>query len=206
MGEVMALFGGTFDPVHFGHLITARAVAEQCGFERITLVPAASAPHKERARTSAEHRLSMLRLAIGDDPMFDICTLELSRGGPSYTYDTLVALRDLYGQDAKLNWIIGADMLEDLGSWRRIDDLLGIAHLVVACRPPWSERVEELLEGLKGHLPAESLTRIHQAIVPTPLLDISSSDIRSRVVNRRSIRYLTPEVVRCYIDERGLYR
>ena len=114
MRRVLVLFGGSFDPVHHGHLIVARAVAELRGFNRITLVPAAQSPHKRDAHASAEHRLAMLRLAVEDDELFDICDSEVKRSPPSYSIDTVEALRSQHGGDVELHWVIGADMLIDL--------------------------------------------------------------------------------------------
>ena len=202
----MAFFGGTFDPVHFGHLITARAVAEQLCFERITLVPAATPPHKDDARATAEHRLAMLQLAVKDDPLFDICRLELSRAGPSYTFDTLTALRAQYGPEAELNWVIGADMLEDLGAWHRAEELLALARVIVAYRPPWQERIPQLLDGLKDSLPSECIEALKGNLVATPLIDVSSCQIRQRVSDGLTVRYLTPASVSAYIARRHLYR
>ena len=206
MAKKLALFGGTFDPVHFGHLITARAVAEQCGFERITLVPTASPPHKHGDRAASRHRLAMLNLAIREDDLFEVCELELARAGPSYTYQTIQALRSQHGDEAELYWLIGADMLDGLQSWHHAKEVVDLAQLVVAARPPWQARCEELLAGLAEHFSRGQLARIRRFFLPTPLIDISSSQIRQRVGDRLSIRYLVPEAVASYIDQHGLYR
>ncbi|HUS47618.1 MAG TPA: nicotinate-nucleotide adenylyltransferase [Phycisphaerae bacterium] len=205
MGEKIALFGGTFDPVHHGHLIVARALAEQRAYDRVTFVPAASPPHKPPPQASAEDRLAMLRLAIKGEKLFDICCLELERPGPSYTFDTLRQLRAQLGPSAELHWLVAADMVEELPSWHRAKEVLAMARLVVAVRPPWNERLEEVLDSLRGKLPADRLEDISRSIVTTPLVDISSTDIRRRVRNGLSIRYLTPDSVATYVKEHRLY-
>ncbi len=206
MARQLALFGGTFDPVHFGHLITARAVREQCGFERITLVPAGSSPHKESPQAAGSHRLAMLELAVGGDPVFDISRVDLDRTGPSYTFDTLTALRREHGADVELRWIIGADMLEGLSAWRRAGEVLGMVQIIVAARPPWWERIPAILADLRGQFDPEQVRRVEESMASTPLIDIASSTVRRRVAEGRSVRYLVPESVRSYIEEHGLYR
>jgi len=200
-----ALFGGTFDPVHHGHLIVARSVAEQLGVDRITLIPAASPPHKPGPSASGEDRLAMLELAIEGEGVFDVCDIELSRSGPSYTLDTLCQLRRRHGGEAALHWVIGADMLADLPTWYRATEVLEAARIVIAARPPWHRKLEEIFAGLAGSLPPEQVERLRASVVQTPLVDISSTEIRRRVGQGRSIRYLLPEAVREYIGRRGLY-
>ena len=205
MAELIALFGGTFDPVHNGHLIVARSVAEQCGVERITLVPTARPPHKDTTHASAEHRLAMLRLAIEGEEVFEISEIELARDGPSYTLETLSELHRVYGADTELAWVIGADMLEDLGQWYGADELLRTARIIVAARPPWNRRMPQVFERLRGRFSAAAVGRLERAVVETPLMDISSTIIRERVSSGLSIRFLTPESVCKYIEKHGLY-
>ncbi len=201
----IALFGGSFDPVHFGHLIVARAVAEEFGFQRITLVPAASPPHKQGTFSSPEHRLAMLQLAIKDDPLFEICRLELYRTGPSYTFDTLQGLLGEHGPECQLSWIIGLDMLEELHKWHRYREVVDLAQIIVAARPPWQEQVKKLLKGLSKHFSDDQVEAITGSVIPTPLIDISSSLIRSRIAGKKPIRYLVPYNVMSYIEENKLY-
>ncbi len=206
MAREIALFGGTFDPVHLGHLIVARAVAERRGFERITFVPTAWPPHKQPALAAAEHRLAMLQLATRGDPLFDISRVELNRTAASYTYDTLADLRDEHGPEAKLYWIIGADMLADLHTWRRSQEVVELANIVVASRWPWSAKVEEVLTELAGSFRPEQVQRIRELVTETPLIDISSSAIRRRVADGQSIRNLVPDPVSSYVGKHVLYR
>jgi nicotinate-nucleotide adenylyltransferase len=206
MPKRMVLFGGTFDPVHNGHLIVARCIREALGQETITLAPAASPPHKAPAVASASERLDMLRLATEGEAGFEICTLELERVGPSYTLETLRQLRRQHGRDTEIDLVVGADMLEDLPRWHRVGEVLGEASLVVAGRRPQHERMPEILAEVAGKLGLKDSQRLERAIVETPLIDISSTDIRRRVRQGLSIQYLVPEAVAKYIESNKLYR
>ena len=203
-GKVV-LFGGTFDPVHNGHLEIARSIAGQCSFERITFVPTAHPPHKAQPYASAEHRLAMLRLAIASQELFDICELELTRPGLSYTFDTLRAIRGQAGKGAKLYWIIGADMLEDLPSWYRASEVIDMADIITAVRPPWHERLEDIFSSLEASFNSQQVERLRGHLVRTELIDICSSRIRDMVGNGRAVECLVPDAVCNYISEQGLY-
>jgi nicotinate-nucleotide adenylyltransferase len=206
MADELVLFGGTFDPVHHGHLIVARALAEQQGFERITFVPAACPPHKAAAGAPAPDRLEMLRLAIAGEKLFDICELELSRTGPSYTIDTLRELRRGHGPGARLHWVIGQDTLEELPKWRRAEEVLAEADLIVVARPPWDQRLDDVFAFLSGHFSPPEVQSLRESVTPTPLIDISSTEIRRRSAAGQSVRYLVPEAVCRYIEEHRLYQ
>ncbi len=199
----IAFFGGTFDPVHHGHLIVARAIAEHRGFAKVAFIPAAVPPHKGQTHAVGEHRLAMLRAAVGAEDRFDVCDLELARPGPSYTFDTLGELRKRFG--AELHWILGADMLEDLPNWYRAGELMDRATFVIAGRPGWEERMDEVFDKLSRRFTPEQVDALRQGVVPVPLIDISSTDIRRRVREGLSIRYLVPEAVEHYIHEHRLY-
>jgi len=205
MGDRVVLFGGTFDPVHHGHLIVARAVAEHCGYERITLVPSGTSPHKSNAVASPGDRLAMLRLAVAGEGLFDVSDVELRREGPSYTIDTLTGLRAEIGAATELHLLIGADMLADLPNWRRAADVVALARVVVAMRPGWDGRMDEVLGRLRRDLPGEVAEALIASVVPTPLIDISSTTIRRRLAAGQSIRFLVPEAVGEYIEREGLY-
>ena len=205
MAEQIVLFGGTFDPVHNGHLIVTRALAEQRGFAQITLVPASQPPHKGASGASPEDRMTMLRLAIEGESLFDISEVELRRTGPSYTLDTLAAIRQERGDDARLHWVIGADMLADLHNWHRAAEVVDMANIITAVRPPWDGRLTLILTRLERRFGPEVVARLRKAVVLTPLVDISSTVIRQRVATGRSIRYLVPDAVRAYIEQHGLY-
>jgi len=206
VADRIVLFGGTFDPVHHGHLIVARAVAERCGYRRITLVPSARPPHKQVASASAADRLAMLRLATEGEALFEIRDIELRREGASYTFDTLQAFRRQAGKDVELHLVVGADMLADLPNWHRSTEVVDLARFVVAARLPWHRRMDEVLAALRGRFSPSAVDRLSAAVVETPLIDISSTEIRRRVAAGLPIRYLVPDLVRKYIERRGLYR
>lgn len=201
----MAFFGGTFDPVHHGHLVIARAIAELGGFARVHLVPAYQPPHKSAAHATPEQRLAMLALAVAGEERLAVCPIELDRPGPSYTYQTLEALRELHGPATPLHWVIGADMLEELYLWRRIDRVLELARVLVAARPPWDQELDGLFEGLTARLGGGAVEKLRQGVIRTPLLEIASRDIRERISRGAAIRYLVPEAVEGYIRANSLY-
>jgi len=206
MTDRMVVYGGTFDPVHYGHLITARAVAEANGYDRIVLLPTARPPHKAPAGADGAERLQMLRLAVADDPIFDVCDIEIRRPGKSYTFDTLEALRESRGPGVEVHWIVGADMLADLPNWRRAAEVMDLATIVIALRPPWHERIEQALGDLAARMGAERAGKLAGGVVSTPLIDISSTDIRHRVASGLPIRYLVCDPVADFIREKQLYR
>jgi nicotinate-nucleotide adenylyltransferase len=206
MTDRMVLYGGTFDPVHYGHLIAARAVAEECGYDKVVLLPAASPPHKAQASAGGAERLQMLRLAVADDPMFDVCDMELRRTGKSYTFDTLDALGKSRGGGVDIHWIVGADMLADLPNWHRAAEVVDLATIIIALRPPWHERIEQALDDLSARMGPERAEKLARGVVTTPLIDISSTDIRRRVASGLPIRYLVCDAVADFIQENGLYR
>lgn len=204
--DQLVIFGGTFNPVHFGHLIMARSVAEQLGASKVTLMPAAVPPHKGAPATEPHHRLAMLELAVEGDPLFEVSTLELDRSGPSYTYDTLRQLREIHGLETQLVWVVGMDMLRDLASWYRAGDVVDMARIVTAARPPMPADLTERLDRLGIRFNADQIARLAGGILDTPLVDISSTQIRHRVRDGKSIRYLTADSVIKYIREHELYR
>ena len=189
-------FGGSFNPLHVGHLATARAVAEAMGFDRVALIPSARPPHKAAAAEMAEacHRLTMCQLVSRNDAFFEVEDIELSREGPSYTIDTALALKKRgWGEVA---WLIGADMVPFLPTWHRPEQLLQEVRFVIAQRPghviDW------------GALPP-AFQSLRAQVVTAPLLEISASDIRQRVRAGKSIRYLVPPEVERYVSEQRLY-
>ena len=209
MAERLIYFGGTFDPVHLGHVRIARALAEAVRAERVLLVPTGVNPLKPPPAATAEDRLAMLRLATRDDTLFEVCTLELFRTPPCYTIDTIELLREQAGAETEIHLAIGADMLADLPKWRRVVDLLGLVHLAVACRPPVTHQaVEATLKQLSEKMKLLGRGKIHAQAIPTPMLDISSSDIRQRISEGLSAESFVGKVekeVMEYIRRKRLY-
>ncbi|MCL2329909.1 MAG: nicotinate-nucleotide adenylyltransferase [Phycisphaerae bacterium] len=200
----IALFGGTFDPIHHGHLLAARAVAEQLSLDRVVFVPAPNPPHKIGHELSdAADRLEMVRRAIEGEPRFEVSDIEIRRSGPSYTVLTVQEYRQLVGPGVPLVWIIGGDSLPELHSWYRVSELVQLCRVVTAVRPSY-EMPE--LTALQGCLPGPMLEQLKQDVLATPRIDISSTDIRRRIRDGRPIRYLLPDRVIEYIQSRGLYR
>lgn len=204
MRQRIGLYGGSFDPIHFGHLISARSIAEQLGLTKVILIPALCPPHKQDRRLSGgEHRLAMAQLAVEGDPLFEVSDVELRRPGPSYTIDTVSAFRQELGDAAEIFWIIGADSLPELRSWRKIGDLVRLAHLVTAARPGWQPPPVQDLARSVGEEYAKELIENR---CTTPEIGISSTEIRARLAAGLSVRYLVPEKVASYITVKSLYR
>ncbi len=189
-------FGGSFNPVHHGHLVCARAVAEAAGFDRITLVPNQQSPHKPEVAdiAPADDRLALCRLATAEDPAFAVDDVEANRPPPSYTIDTVRELKRRGETD--VHWMIGADQVAALPLWHEADSLMAETKLVIVSRPGWAFDWATLP-------PAFRSLRDH--VVPAPLIEISSTDIRRRLRDGRSIRYLTPNAVVAHIRKRRLY-
>jgi nicotinate-nucleotide adenylyltransferase len=182
----LGIFGGSFDPIHHGHLILARAALEELGLDRILLIPANLSPHKTGTKpATAQDRLAMLQLATMDEPGFEACDLELHRPPPSYTVETLRELKSRQADD-EFTLLIGADNVAKFETWREPDEIRRLANLAV-------------LDRAGADAP-------HDWPVVRRLVDISSTDIRARVADGRSIRYLTPDKVCDYIAAHGLYR
>ncbi len=212
----IGIFGGTFNPIHLGHLRAAEEVREAHALDEVRFVPAAMPPHKAEAGVAAPaHRLRMVELAIAGVPGFRTSAIELERGGRSYSIDTLRALAAEVGHTARLVFIVGFDAFRDFHTWKEHAALFGLCDVVVATRPPWPERltleeipvaareafwydpISESFRHASGHV--LSLQRI-------TALDISAATVRTRIAAQRSVRFLVPPAVEAYIAEHGLYR
>ena len=195
----LGILGGTFDPVHHGHLVAAEEARYQLGLDRVLFVPAGAPPHKGgRAISPERHRMRMLEMAIADQPHFGISRVDMERSGPCYTVDTLRLLRAELGPESTFFFIEGADSLADIPTWHQPQQLLKLTELAVVGRLG----VEIDLEELEQHLPG-LLEHVHW--VQMPYLEISSSDLRARVKEGRPISYLVPAAVESYIVEQQLY-
>ncbi len=197
----IGVFGGTFDPVHFGHLVLAEQCREQARLDLVLFVPAARHALKtDRAITSFEHRVAMLQLAIAGHGQFRIDELEKDRAGPSYTADTLDELQARH-PGATLFFLLGSDSLPDLPRWREPQRIVACAGLVVMERVGHPVMSRESLAASLG-LPTAA---VRLEAVDVPLFDLSSRDLRRRVAQGRSVRYMLPQAVEAYVRERGLY-
>ncbi len=197
----IGFLGGTFDPPHVGHLWLGAFAAEELELDRVLFVPAAEPPHKRgRPISRAADRLLMTRLAIQNDPAFQLCGIELERDGPSYTIDTVDDLERLYGPTTRLFLVMAADSLATIDDWREPDRLLERVEWIVGPRPGTPLPEPSALERRFG----ANASRIH--LLSGPSLDVSSSEIRRRVAGGRTIRYLVPRGVEELITDRGLYR
>ncbi len=198
----LGVFGGTFNPVHMGHLILAEQCREQAGLDQVLFVPAARPPHKQGlALASFEQRVEMLNLAISGQPSFRVDDLEKNRPGPSFTVDTLASLHDR-DPNAELLLIIGSDTLHDLPTWHEPRRLLELAGLLIVARPGWP--VADVAELRKTLTLADDFPLRHQ-VCQVPLVEISSSDLRQRLAAGRSVRYLMPRAVEAYVNDKNLY-
>lgn len=198
----VGIFGGSFDPVHFGHLMLAECCREQCGLDAVWFLPTGVPPHKqEREMTPVAQRIEMLELAIAGNPAFSVCRCEAERGGVNYTVDTLAHFRE---EDAgrELFLLLGADMLVDLPNWRSAARVCELALPVAVCRPGVGQVDFGCLAGIASPERIE-LMRRHR--VDMPESGLSSSEIRRRVALGQSIRYWTPRAVEAYIGTHRLY-
>jgi len=186
--------GGTFDPIHHGHLVAASEVADRFGLDEVVFVPTGQPWQKADVPVSpAEDRYLMTVIATAANPRFQVSRVDIDRSGPTYTVDTLRDLRDKYGHDAELYFITGADALERILSWKDAAAMFELAHFVGVTRPGF-----ELSD---AHLPADTVS-----LVRVPAMAISSSDCRHRVAEGKQIWYLVPDGVVQYIAKRRLYR
>lgn len=200
--ERVGILGGTFNPIHIGHLLIAQQALEAAGLDRVIFLPSHTPVHKECVSLATpEDRLAMVRLAVADNPAFEANDLELERGGVSYAVDTMRAFRLRY-PDREPHFIIGMDSLRELHLWYRVNELLALCPFLVLDRPG----VAHPLTPAELPLPPPWPERLLASVLPGRLCEVSSSEIRRRVAEGRPIRYLVPSVVEQFILDRGLYR
>jgi nicotinate-nucleotide adenylyltransferase len=200
------VYGGTFDPIHHGHLITAQSARELLGADRVVFVPARISPHKlDRVSASGDHRLAMIERAIAGNPYFFADGRELVREGPSYTFDTLAALRREQPEE-RWTLLMGADQLPKLHTWHRIGEFFeGAERIEVAVLRRQSPISGDVWRALAGQLGASVAERLAAAQLATPFIEISATEIRRRVGAGLPIDYLVPLSIAEYIREHGLY-
>ncbi len=196
--ETLGIMGGTFDPIHYGHLVTAEAARCQFNLDQVIFVPSGRPPHKkDKSITFPEHRYHMTELAVATNPFFHISRLELDRPGFSYAADTISAFLNQYSGLTNLYFITGADAILDILTWKNVDSLMEQCRFIAATRPGFC--LDQV-----NHLPQKFLRRI--TFMEVPALAISSTDIRRRISEKRPIKYLLPESVEQYIYKNKIYQ
>lgn len=196
----IGIMGGTFDPIHVGHLITAEVVRSQCKLDTVLFIPTGSPPHKQdQIITASSHRFRMTELATATNPHFQVIPMEIERPGLSYTIDTVHRLLATFGSNTELYCIAGADAIRDLLTWKDLDQLMDLCWFIAASRPGAMDSMEQIIRqlGKKGH---ERIVRVE-----TPQIDISATLIRDRLKRGMSVRYMLPELVAEYIKSNKLY-
>lgn len=198
----IGVMGGTFDPIHYGHLVAAEVSRAEFCLDKVIFMPAGRPPHKQQKTiTDPELRYHMTVLAASSNSNFEVSRLEVDKDELTYTYDTVMDLRRIYSEDTKIYFITGADAVLELLTWYRIQELLGICGFIAVTRPGFDksdleQKIDEITSKYKGEI----------ICIEVPLLAISSTDIRERCRDGRTIKYLLPEAVENYIMENGLYK
>ena len=194
----LGVLGGTFDPLHWAHLVIAEEARARFGLDKVLFVPAGQPPHKADYTVSdPEHRYAMALLGTSTNPAFQVSRIEIERAGPSYSVDTVRQLREMHAPDVEIHLIIGADEALDIPNWHEAESLLDMVRLVVAPRPG-----SDLAE-LKSRLPSRFYTAMQ--FLPMLPIDISGTELRARIASGKSVRYLVPDSVEVYIRKHGLY-
>jgi len=198
----IGISGGTFDPIHHGHLIAAQEIREKLELDKVIFIPVGDPPHKTDIEvTASTHRLNMVSKAIEGNSYFEVSSIEVDRPGYTYTIDTLTELKDKYPENSKFYFIIGGDTVPQLVTWKEYRKVFTLCQFVAVMRPGFDSG--------KIHCEARRLEHCFSAkidFIDAPMIEISSTDIRKRVRESRSIKYLVPESVEEYIYANGLYR
>ncbi len=211
MRKKIGIFGGTFDPIHIGHLRMALELKEQLGLDEMRLLPCHQPPHRDAPQVSSVQRAEMLRIALQDCPELQVDERELQRDKPSYTYDTLLELRAEFGSDVSLVLCMGEDAFAGLPSWYCWGELIHLAHIVVIARPGWAipehGDARDLLDKYQGEPRCLDETAAGSIVLQSPrLLPISATDIRQQIQAGKSAQFLVPDAVWNYIRTKQLYR
>ena len=217
--NIIGIIGGTFNPIHYGHLRIAQELADALSLDEVRFIPSANPPHKTQPDVSAKHRAAMVKLAIADNPTFTLDERELKRKGASYTFDTLQSLREELGNEISICLLMGSDAFVKFNTWHRWNELLGLCHIVLVNRPTnksqpntlqealadelqtllqnhYSEHNQDLTDFPAGHITMQAVTALH----------ISATAIRERLKLDKSVKYLSPDVVINYIAQHHLYQ
>lgn len=203
MNDKVILFGGTFDPIHYGHLRVADCACEQIGAQEVVLIPARRSPHKESLPIAdGFERVEMISLAIAGKKKFRVSDCELKRAKPSYTLDTVRYFRAEYGEEVQVCWLVGADAVRDLADWYGIRELLDECNLCVMFRAGFGRPDFGSLGGVLG---PGRVAKLERNVVQTPLIDINSTEIRRRLACGGDVSDMLEPKVLAYIQEKGLY-
>jgi len=212
----VGILGGTFDPIHYGHLRLGEELAEALQLDEVRLLPSGTPPHRSAPVASSEHRLAMTRLAAQGNPRFHVDEREIHRSGPGYMFDTLTSLRAEIGPARAIVLLLGADAFLELATWHRWHELFGLAHIAVAHRPGfpiegWADQMPQPLAREYSARLMQQLLSVYLSpaggilVVPFTALDISATALREMLRSGKSARYLLPEAVLDYIRSNGLY-
>lgn len=209
---MIGIFGGTFDPIHHGHLRVALDVLEALQLAQVRFLPLQQAVHREQPQADAPLRLAMLQAALAAEPRFVADDRELRRGGASFTVDTLRSLRQELGEQVPLCLLLGSDAFNGFGSWREPETILTLAHLIIMQRPGCQLPTDPALQQWVSRHGSDQITAFQQApagrirFQPVTQLDITATDIRHRIAQGRSARYLTPDPVLALLADSAAYR
>ncbi len=191
----IGVMGGTFNPIHLAHLISAEQIRQVLALDQVLFIPSARPPHKPPDGIVApEHRYQMTKIAIADNPYFFVSRIEIDRQGPSYAIQTVRDLQNYYSSDCELTWIIGTDSLIEFKIWKDYDQLLNMCQFIAITRPKYP----------LSAVPPDIIKRVKT--IQIPLMQIAATDIRHYIRSNRSIRYLVPSAVAEYIHQHQLYR
>ncbi|QIB26650.1 nicotinate-nucleotide adenylyltransferase [Caloranaerobacter azorensis] len=198
----IGIMGGTFDPIHIGHLVIAEEIRNEFKLDKIIFIPAGNPPHKDNKKiTPAKHRYIMTLLATISNPYFEVSAIEVERKGVTYTIDTIKTLREICSNDIEIYFITGADSILELHTWKNVKELLKLCNFIAATRPGFEMiNLKKKIQEMNDKYGANIYTTIVTA------LQISSTDIRTRIKEGRTVKYLLPEMVEKYIHKNNLYR
>lgn len=203
MKKKIGIMGGSFDPIHMGHLMMSEYVRSELDLDEVLFVPTGNPPHKQIGLLEAEKRLEMVKIAIADNPHFTVSDLEVQKKGISYSVDTVLELKSLHPED-EFYFLIGSDLLPQLKSWKRFDELATEIEFVLSIRPGFDTITKEDMVHEIADLKEDYGARV--TVIETPLYEISSTQIRQRIRDHRSVRYLVKQEVISKIEEAGYYR
>lgn len=199
----IGIMGGSFNPIHMGHLMMCEYMRSELALEKVLFIPTGHAPHKPDYSVSAEERLEMVGLAVEDNPKFEVTDIEVRCQDTTYSVDTLKQLKEIY-PEAEFYFFLGSDILEDLKTWKKFDELAQLAIFAVAVRPGFASVTMTTIKREIRILKTEYKAKIR--LIDTPLLEISSTTLRERIAKNLSVKYFLPDAVTNYIEKKRFYR